>query len=707
MAGGFVKGITADVKLTDEQYVNNEKARYVPFSVSPFQEPESQGREETERPPEWLELAGDLAWTASFSSVTSNTTVTGPMAVWNYGVFFALTWHLWATQITYDIKYYTNDWWHRALFASQLAIYAILAALSGSFNIGWEINGDTMNPFTGNNTALTGQAIRENEVLSMKRSLSGINMVLFISRMFLLLQYLRVIWYRRQSKQLWSWRFYLPPASIFTAGCIFLGCFIMLQDTDGSESVAITQLALWGLAISIQALAAAFTPEDEAEVLKSKSTLTHRLSALTVIILGEGLNGICGTLRNNVNSLGLTPRMIAESTSMLLVLYFVWLLYFDGFRIKCSSNRAVEELWLWSHFPLHLSLILLLEGIKNLFIAANALGAIELLQAAFYEVVYSTVETGEIPKHPQLEALLLPLKTSWKQEVLDLTRALNKDTDDSYTEAFGQWFRWFQTCVHNLYLLFNDQQDPEAEFEFNNYLSYNDTVIMDDWMGDHVLIDKFTARYNELMVYSGHWLLAVSGTLLICMAILNVMQRSPRNRFAWGYSFNRAAVGAIFIVIGGATSNLNQYFYWVYLIIPIIAIGYSAAAVVDWIILYFSIHSIRKKEKSSLIPLAHGGLEKDDDTFGRGEDVRRFSDLHYAHVSSRRTSVMESSGSAASSQTTQRTYYGHHEVFDPYAEAGVPQYPSYHRKQESRGSLSDSATQSLLGRGYEGRTLPS
>ncbi|KAG8940002.1 hypothetical protein FRC04_005687 [Tulasnella sp. 424] len=672
MAREFGKGITADVKLSDEQYVRNEKERYVPFSVSPFQEPESQGGEETERPPEWLELAGDLAWTASFSSVTSNTTVTESIAVWNYAVFFILTWHLWATQTTYDIKYYTNDWWHRALFASQLAIYTILAALSGSFNIGWEISGDAMSPFTGNNTALTGQAIRENEVLSMKRSLIGINIVLFISRMFLLLQYLRVIWYRHQSKQLWSWRFYLPPASIFTAGCIFLGCFIMLQDTDGSKFAAVTQLTLWGLAISIQALAAAFTPEDEAEVLKSKSTLTPRLSTLTVIILGEGLNGICGTLRNNINSLGLTPRMIAEALSTLLVLYFVWLLYFDGFRIKCSSNRILEELWLWLHLPLHLSLILLLEGIKNIFIVTNVLGAVQLLLGAFGDMLDSVADTGELPEHPRLEALLLPLKMSWQQEVLDLTPTLEDDTDESVTMAVGQTARWFATCVHNIYLLFVNQQDPEAEFEFNNYLSNNDTVINDDWLGDQVLWNEFEFRYNELMLYSGHWLLAVSET------------------------------------VGGATSNLNQYIYWIYLIIPIIAIGYSAAAVADWIILYFSIHSIRKKEKSSLSLIAYGGVETDDDNFGRGVDVRRFSDLIYAHVPSRQTSVMEYPGSAASSQTTQRTYYGQHVVFNPYAEAGVPHYSSYHhRKQESRGSPSDSATQSLLGRDYEGRTLPS
>lgn len=171
-------------------------------------------------------------------------------------------------QTTYDIKYYTNDWWHRGLFACQLTIYAILAAVSGSFDIGWEISSDAMNPFTGNTTALTGEAIRENKILSMEKSLSGVNIILFVSRMLLFVQYIRgsqnsmrcpsylwrrtdicplsiVIWYRRQSKQLWSWRFYLAPASILTAGCIFLGCFILLKQSDGTKSVAITQLTLW------------------------------------------------------------------------------------------------------------------------------------------------------------------------------------------------------------------------------------------------------------------------------------------------------------------------------------------------------------------------------------------------------------------------------------------------------------------------------
>lgn len=42
-----------------------------------------------------------------------------------------------------------------------------------------------------------------------------------------------------------------------------------------------------------------------------------------------------------------------------------------GFRIKYSPSKILEELWLYLHFPLHLSLILLLEGIKNVFSTQN------------------------------------------------------------------------------------------------------------------------------------------------------------------------------------------------------------------------------------------------------------------------------------------------------------------------------------------------
>ncbi|KAG9019441.1 hypothetical protein FRB90_002264 [Tulasnella sp. 427] len=490
--------------VLSQEYVKNEKERDVPWSVSPFKkaQPASHDKEhecdeEGERPPEWLELAGDLAWTTTFASLTSNTTVMEPISVWNYAVFFALTWHLWATQTAYDIKYYTNDWWHRALFASQLAIYAVLAAFSGSFNIGWEIDSDAMEPFTGNSTALTSQTIVENEVTSMEKSFKGVNIILFASRLLLFAQYMRVLWYRRDSKNFWSWRFYLPPAATFAAAMLFLGCYGLVRNDNESKSTAATQLALWAIAIGVQFLAAALTPEDKDGVLKSKSTLPPRMSTLTVIILGK----------------------LAVYCTVLAVV-------FSSF---CPSVQK----------------------------------AISILSTEFDSVASYVAATGRFPEHPQLESILVPLKISWQQEVQDLYAAVEsaKETgDDPDRVLVGQLGRWLMRVYHGIFILFNEEPDPKAEFEYNKYLSYNDTVIFDDSDNDFALGDKWSDQYVGLMSYTRHWLLAVSGTLLICMALVNIIERRLANRYAWSYSLSRIAIGAILILLGGATifNEINQ-----------------------------------------------------------------------------------------------------------------------------------------------------
>lgn len=71
-------------------------------------------------------------------------------------------------------------------------------------------------------------------------------------------------------------------------------------------------------------------------------------------------------------------------------------------------------------------------------------------------------------------------------------------------------------------------------------------------------------RYEDLMTYSRNWLLVVSGTFLLCLAILNVVQRQPRNRFAWSYSLNRAITGVILIVVGAFVKSWgwDRAIYW-------------------------------------------------------------------------------------------------------------------------------------------------
>lgn len=95
-----------------------------------------------------------------------------------------------------------------------------------------------------------------------------------------------------------------------------------------------------------------------------------------------------------------------------------------GFRVKYSRGRFLEEVWLWLHFPLHLSLILL-EGMKNLFsqsdqlvplkfvsyvsfvVYVNVLEALNLLSTAFQDAVTYFNENGKFPDRSPFEKLLL------------------------------------------------------------------------------------------------------------------------------------------------------------------------------------------------------------------------------------------------------------------------------------------------------------
>ncbi|KAG9043733.1 hypothetical protein FS837_009200 [Tulasnella sp. UAMH 9824] len=591
---------TIECKDKDLAYVSNETKRWVKFSVSPFREPPQYNLpggapnedDESKRPPEWRELAGDLAWTATFSSLTSNTAITDPKGVWNYAVFFGLTWQLWATQTTYDIKYYTNDWWHRIFFASQLGIYAVLASFSGSFNVAWKVLPGSLDILGGDSTPL---AAEENAEIWIENSLRGINMTLFFSRMFLVAQYVRVLGYRPKSDPSWSWRFLLTPLATFGAGSIFFVCFKMLKDVEDkyTHAVAMKQLGLWIIAITIQILAAILTPEDENLRLESRGKMAPRLSSLTVIIMGEGLNGICSTLRNIISSLGLTIRIVSEAVTMLLVLYFIWLLYFDGPRVQHPQDKSVEEIWLWWHFPLHLSLILLLEGMKNLFIYINVLEALALLSTAFKEAVMYFNENGKFPEDSRLEKLLLVLTMSWEQEVNDMRAVISSNPTNATEAVRSQVWRWWSTVTHNVILTYNQEPDPEGEHWFNVLIGSSDAVIANDMDAGGALFDRFNNSYDELMAYSARWVITVGGIVLVCMAIINVRRRQPTNRFAWGYSLSRTVIGCLLLLIGGATSGvvMKDWYTWIAHRIPTVAIGYSLAVIVDLALLGLTVNS--------------------------------------------------------------------------------------------------------------------
>ncbi|QRV88305.1 low temperature requirement protein LtrA [Ceratobasidium sp. AG-Ba] len=88
-----------------------------------------------EQPPEWLSLFYDLAWTATFSNLTSSYSFVSSKQTITYVVFFTIALWIWVAQVFYMIDFYTDDWFHMVCIGLQFVVFGALAALTQGLDI--------------------------------------------------------------------------------------------------------------------------------------------------------------------------------------------------------------------------------------------------------------------------------------------------------------------------------------------------------------------------------------------------------------------------------------------------------------------------------------------------------------------------------------------------------------------------------------------
>jgi len=106
-------------------------------------------------------------------------------------------------------------------------------------------------------------------------------------------------------------------------------------------------------------------PEVDGRLLLNVDTMGERISGLTTIILGEGLNSLGQTLILMASSTGFNMKMGLIVFAVGLVVMFSFLLYFDGLRRRTPGTRRRSRINVLLHFPLHLAIIVLLQSLKN------------------------------------------------------------------------------------------------------------------------------------------------------------------------------------------------------------------------------------------------------------------------------------------------------------------------------------------------------
>ncbi|KAG9080384.1 hypothetical protein FRC06_006649, partial [Ceratobasidium sp. 370] len=363
--------------------------------------------------PTWIYLFYDLAWTATFASLTQNGQFNTPWDSASYSVFFMVVWWMWTSQVLYSIHFYTNDWFHLTSIFLQLVIYGMLAATTRGFDV---TNYILHSPGISNLDPLNLDEIIDpgryaNERLA-KVSIGVIAFSVALSRLLLLIQYLRVLgyahWTVKNSGGTVPGKLYVIPIGLCVSTPLFFAAWGIARAPYGNTPHgAKIKFYLWGFGLFVEgashlritrlrwlrrwiksrvrysakhSLPASSKPELQADSRRDQSgTLVmpqsdvqtrSRLEAITTIILGEGINGIAGTLYSVVSAPTLGGPIVSNVTCAAFIICFLAYLYFEGptgsQELKPRGRRRV--CWVVLHFPFLLCVILLLQGVKNQFL---------------------------------------------------------------------------------------------------------------------------------------------------------------------------------------------------------------------------------------------------------------------------------------------------------------------------------------------------
>jgi hypothetical protein len=142
-----------------------------------------------------------------------------------------------------------------------------------------------------------------------------------------------------------------------------------------------------------------FEPFKDSMAFKD-TNIVERMGALSLIIMGEGIIG----MTESVSFMLKASSKISSSTiglviAVVLVTYVVWMLYFDhtdkvddaGARV--NTEKPWCQLWAFLHFPLHVAILLTLEGSAKLVLWWNANEAFNFLSYHF-GTYYPMVDNG-------------------------------------------------------------------------------------------------------------------------------------------------------------------------------------------------------------------------------------------------------------------------------------------------------------------------
>lgn len=325
--------------------------------------------------------------------------------------------------------------------------------------------------------------------------------------------------------------------------------------------------------------------------------LTERLSLLTLIVTGEGIIGLskslsCITKANKSTSANDIGAVIAA----VLLLYLIWMLYFDQLDEEGKMGTIRQQIWALLHFPLHCAIVLMVEGNTSLIPWNSAVQGLNLVwsvrpgpdgapstsfadNSAF--VSYLNDSMWQISDY--FKAYTLADEYDWTVNITSINDIVQNTTFNSadYSSAIAP--------------IVDEMFDYAENFVFKAHDATMSKMIKVSTSkasaSAHDSLDSMYEIYDVVTLY----FYVAAGTTLLLLSAMYWFGKPHHTRSEAGGPIVRVIIGSLLIGSGclavyADTGTTGYKFQQSTLLIPIVAVAYLVVIAFDTAFTFFSEH---------------------------------------------------------------------------------------------------------------------
>lgn len=294
-----------------------------------------------------LELFYDLFFVANLTTITSVHYMTDRQSVISYILFFIILWFTWLQTTLYDIRFTNDSLYERVIRSIHFAVMIGLASVSTS----WDPLDPSL-PKAGNN-------------------LMSMSLTLMASRLALGIQYGVASIYAFRLFKKGILPLMIHTLVMFLAAGAYLGLYFATRPEPGATTNPHPNAYVgWYGIIVIEVAAVMFSSSKWSVVSFKRTHLVERLGLLTLIIIGEGiivmLKAVNSVAKGSSYGRGWSASIFFIVAAAVAILYLLYMFYFDYTPRGVHYGTIRQQFWAVLHFPFHLSIVLSVEGLRQL-----------------------------------------------------------------------------------------------------------------------------------------------------------------------------------------------------------------------------------------------------------------------------------------------------------------------------------------------------